>query len=80
MAKGDTHSFFRLRTTQVVTHLRDHWHVPSVGEREALDGSPCGSGSVARGPGDGTREYQITSGQSKNFALCGPKPHLPQNG
>jgi len=42
VAKGDTHSFFDLRTTRVVTHLRDHPHVPFAGETEALDGSPGG--------------------------------------
>jgi hypothetical protein len=31
-------AFFDLRTTRVVTHLSDHWHVPFAGEREALDG------------------------------------------
>lgn len=43
-------AFFDLRTTRVVTHLRDHWHVPSAGEREALDGSPCGPLDISSSP------------------------------
>jgi hypothetical protein len=35
-------AFFDLRTTRVLTHVRDHRHVPSEGETEALDGSPGG--------------------------------------
>ena len=48
--EGRPQAFSPDKVVQVVAYLRDHQHVPSAGEREALDGFPCGSGSVARGP------------------------------
>jgi hypothetical protein len=50
VAKGDTHSFFRAENNTGGDSGAIIRHVPSAGEKEPLDGSPCGPLDISSSP------------------------------